>query len=49
MVIFYMIKMMVNVQFSLSLVMLKIMGFELECDQGGWNQEHMNLGLFMLL
>jgi len=33
----------------LSLVMLKVVGDEFECDQMNWNQESLNLSLLSLL
>jgi len=41
-----MIKMIVNMQFLLSLEMFEIIGVELDHDQMSMNQEHMNLSLF---
>ena len=46
MICVYMVKMMIIMQFLLSLVMLEVVGFELECDHSSWNQESLNLRLF---
>jgi len=47
MIYIYMIKMIVNMKFLLSLEVFEIMGFELDHDQMSMNQEHMDLSLFM--
>ena len=49
MIYVYMIKMMIMMQFLLSLVMLKIVSFELECNQRGWNQERLNLNFVIVV
>ena len=49
MIYVYMIKMMVTIQFLLSLVLLEVIANEFECDQMSWNHESINLSLLSLL
>jgi len=42
-----MIKIIVNIQFLLSLEMFEIMSFKLEHDQMSMNKKHINLSFFM--
>jgi len=49
MIMFYMIKIIVDMQFLLHVDIFEIIGLELEQDQMSMNKEHMNLSLFIKL